>query len=127
TESDPHINVGVLNAASGRRARPGRGLLTSPQKTAAGTMAGLPRYPPNSPVPSRFGQMARLGDVAPGGWGAENSEALYRTGPRGKDPKGRTPLRGPNGRPTTSFGRKGGDLSRVPAPPRTTGCRLTRA
>ncbi len=64
-----------------------------------------------------LGQMARLGDAAPGGWGAENSEALSRTGPRGNGAKARNPLRRHNGRSATSFWPKGGDFCGVPAPP----------
>src|SRR5262245_52557161 len=54
--------------------------------------------------------MARLCDAAPGGWGAEYSEALSRTGPRGNGIEGRRALRRHNGRPATSFWPKVGDF-----------------
>src|SRR5262249_45978488 len=58
-----------------------------PHKVTAGATAGLQVSARASwcALPPGWGQKARLCDLAPGGWGAEYSEAVSRTGPRGND------------------------------------------
>jgi len=74
----PRLNGGAFDATS-----EARGL--TPFYKNSGWREGRPsEFRLNCCVP-RFGQMARLVDLAPGGWGAENSEALSRAGPRGND------------------------------------------